>query len=178
MIQQEKNIEVKNEFFVSTYYIENLINDSIANKIGVENMGNSEMLGELTFDQKIEFLLETGNFSIIDNSKLSVFRAIRDEFNEYEHTNSIEESFTSTDNNADFLLILYPQEPFLPRNEKLTVALYNLIDDVKDLVNAFTETTNNNEIKMYKSKSVFGININTQYLSKVSTMLLSLILLR
>ncbi|MEN8187683.1 MAG: hypothetical protein ABFR05_11190 [Bacteroidota bacterium] len=178
MIKQEKRIEVISEFFVTTHFIENVINDFIADKIGIEYSEDSEMFGKnkfaLSYDQKIEFLLETENFSIIDKSKLSAFRGIRNEFLKFGSANSLEESFNSVDNNADFLLILYPQDTFLPRNEKLTVALYNLINDVKELVTTLTGKTNKDKSNI----SFLRKRMNAPYLNKVFTMLFSLILLK
>ncbi len=177
----KKEITVKSEFFINVLFIEDMISNYIAEKFGIDNIVDSDILGNsteaFTFNQKIDFLLETEEFTIIDKSKLSVFKEIRKEFLRNKDASSLEESFTSLDHNDDFLLIMYPQETFLPREEKLTVACYNLIDDVSQLVALFTNKT---EIKIQKNntlKSLIGIKYNTMKLSKFA-MFLSIFLFK
>ena len=106
-------VKVRNEFFVSALFIESTITDYISERLNISNPIDSEFLGNhekaISFDQKMDILIESGNFSIIDKSKLSVFRGIYNEFILNMDTLSLEESFSSPDNNDDFLLILYPQ---------------------------------------------------------------------
>lgn len=140
LLMLTNEVTIKREFFLSCLFIEDMISNYIQEMFGEtitkKVLGNEKLFS--TFSEKIEFLMEVGNFSIIDNSKLSVFREIRRELLVSDDTESLEDSFTSPDNNDDFLLILYPQGDFLPRNEKLTVACYKLLDDVSQLVSNFT----------------------------------------
>ena len=53
-------------------------------------------------------------------------------------------------------MILYPQEEFLPREEKLTNAIYQLISEVSELVSNATDTV---EVKMNSSKYFFHRNM-------------------
>ena len=179
MIRSE--ISVKNEFFLNCVFIEDMISNFIGDKFGIDNVVDSKVLGNtkeaLSFDQKIDFLIETGNFSIIDNSKLSVYKAIRKEFLLNKDAYSLEESFTSLDHNDDFLLIMYPQESFLPKEEKLTVACYNLIEDVSQLVSEFTDKTQIKLKKEHKMRSRFGIPYNAINFSKIA-MILSFLMFR
>ncbi len=168
-------ITLKSEFFINALFIEDMISNYIADKFGIKNIVDSEILGNstkaLSFNQKIDFLLEIGDFSIIDNSKLSVYKEIRKEFLRNTDASSLEESFTSLDHNDDFLLIMYPQETFLPREEKLTVASYNLIEDISQLVANFTNKTEVKIQKNNKLKSLLGIKYNTIKLSKFAMFL-------
>ncbi|MEN8124394.1 MAG: hypothetical protein ABFR32_04625 [Bacteroidota bacterium] len=177
----KKEITVKNEFFINSLFIEDMISNYITDKFGIKNAADSAILGNssksLNFNQKIDFLLELGDFSIIDKSKLSVFKEVRKEFLCNKDASSLEESFTSLDHNDDFLLIMYPQETFLPREEKLTVASYNLIEDVSQLV---ANTTNKPEITIQKNntmKSILGIKYSAVKLSKFA-MFLSIFLFK
>jgi hypothetical protein len=52
---------------------------------------------------------------------------------------TFEECLTSSDSNDDFLLILYPQEDIITRDQKLSNACILLIDDVSQLVSNFTK---------------------------------------
>ncbi len=179
MIRSE--ISVKNEFFLNCVFIEDMISNFIGDKFGIDNIVDSKVLGNsskaISFDQKMDFLIETGGFSIIDNSKLSVYKAIRKEFLLNKDAYSLEESFTSLDHNDDFLLIMYPQENFLPKDEKLTVACYNLIDDVSQLVSEFTDKTQIKLKKEQRMRSRFGIRYNAANLSKMA-MFLSMLLFK
>jgi len=90
---------------------------------------------------KIELLLESDDLSIIDKSKLSVYREIYKELTVNKDAESFEECLTSSDSNDDFLLILYPQEDIITREQKLTNACIVLIDEVSQLVSNFTRET-------------------------------------
>ncbi|MCK5637390.1 MAG: hypothetical protein KAH67_01685, partial [Flavobacteriaceae bacterium] len=84
----------------------------------------------------------------------------------------IEECFTSEDSNDDFLLILYPQSEFIPREEKIINACYQLIGEVSELI---SNVTNKPEVKM-KRRNNF-LRIDTSSLSKL-TFLFSFLFLR
>jgi hypothetical protein len=148
-----KEISVKREFFITSLFIEDMISKHIsefyAEVLSKEQIARENLFA--TFHDKIDYLLESGCFSIIDASKISVFREIRKEFLMSDDSETLEESLRSEDNNADFLLIMYPQGDYLPRNEKLTVACYNLINDVSELVAKFT---NKNEVQFTKVNAV------------------------
>lgn len=150
-------VHIRNEFFISALFAENMITTYLSEKLKVKNIVDSNLLGNnsnaINFEQKFEFLLESDKFSIIDKSKLSVFRSIYKEFIENEHAESIENCFTSVDNNGDFLLILYPQTDSISREEKLTNACYQLMDEVSELISNFTKKT---QIKF--RKKIFNIN--------------------
>ena len=150
-------VKVRNEFFVSALFIESTITDYISEKLNISNPIDSKFLGNhekaLSFNQKMDVLLESGNFSIIDNSKLSVFRGIYNEFIINIDAMSLEESFSSPDNNDDFILILYPQNEYLPREEKLINASYQLIGEVSELVAFHTKKA---EVKMPRKNKFFS----------------------
>jgi hypothetical protein len=152
-------VKIRNEFFMSTLFIENMITSYLSEKLEIKDFINSKFLGNkegaVSFDQKIEALLSSGDFSIIDESKLSVFRGIHTEFLLNKNTPSIEDSFSSPDNNDDFLLILYPQSEYISREEKLTNACYQLIGDVSQLV---SEYTNKSEVKIKRKNNFFNID--------------------
>ena len=151
-------VKVRNEFFVSALFVESAMTDYLSEKLNIKDSINSELLGNhkkaLSFSQKTDAIMDSLNFSIIDKSKLSVFREIYMEFIENSNASSLEESFTSDDHNDDFLLILYPQNDYLPREEKLINACYQLIGEVSELV---AEQTNEPEVKMTKRNRYFNM---------------------
>ena len=151
-------VKVRNEFFVSALFIESTITDYLSEKLNITDSINSELLGNhdkaLSFSQKVDALMDSVNFSIIDKSKISVFREIYMEFIENKDAFTLEDSFTSSDSNDDFLLILYPQNDYLPREEKLINACYQLIGEVSELV---ADQTQKPEIKMPRRNRFFNI---------------------
>lgn len=148
-------VKVKNEFLVSALFIESAINDYLSRKLDISDPVSSEFLGNskkgLTFDQKIDALLDSTAFSIIDKSKISVFREIYKEF-QLNFDAGLEDSFTSEDANDDFLMILYPQNDYLPREEMLINACYQLIAEVSELI---ADKTSGVEVKMASSRKLF-----------------------
>lgn len=162
-------VKVRNEFFVSALFVESTITDYLSEKLNIEDSINSEFLGNhdkaLSFNQKTDALLDSVNFSIIDKSKISVFREIYKEFIANASAPTLEESFTSADHNDDFLLILYPQNDYLPREEKLINACYQLIGEVSELV---AEQTNKPEVKMTRRNRFF--NMDTLKVGKFATL--------
>ena len=137
-------VKVRNEFFIAALFIESAINDYLSKKLDISNPIDSKLLGNkelgLSFYQKVEALLDSETFSIIDKSKLSVFREIYNEFLANQNAPSLEESFTSPDSNDDFLMIMYPQNDYLPREEKLINACYQLIAEVSELISEKTQS--------------------------------------
>ncbi len=152
-------VKVRNEFFVSALFVESTITDYLSEKLNISDSINSEFLGNhesaLSFSQKIDALLDSVNFSIIDKSKISVFREIYLEFMQNKDAATLEDSFTSDDSNDDFLLILYPQNDYLPREEKLINASYQLIGEVSELV---ADQTKKPEVKMPKRNRFFNLD--------------------
>ncbi len=161
-----ENLEVKirNEFFVSALFVESSLSTFLSEKHNINSFNDSDNTEfKLGFDQKMELLLDSNILSIIDKSKLSVYREIRNEFLLNKNACTIEECFTSPNSNDDFLLILYPQSEYLPREEKLTNACYQLIGEVSQLVST---ATNKTEVKMKKNRSFF--NLNTSAFSRMA----------
>jgi hypothetical protein len=150
-------INIRNEFFISVLFLENMITSYFSEKLRMGGIVNTDVLEDdvksINFEQKIGILLESDKFSIIDKSKLSVFREIYKELNFNKNADTFENCLTSTDSNDDFLLILYPQEDVITREEKLTNACILLIDDVTQLVSNYT---NKIEVKLFNR--LFNIN--------------------
>ena len=153
-------VKIRDEFFISSLFIEESITKYLSEKLNIEDVVNSNALGytdnALSFNQKMELMIESGGYSIIDKSKLSVFKSIRNEFLINNDVCNLEGCFTSSDSNDDFLLILYPQSDYLPREEKLINACYQLIGEVSELVSNATDKT---EVKI-RRKNFFAANAN------------------
>jgi len=169
-------VKIRNEFFISTLFVEDSITSYLSEKLDISDSINSKFLGNkkgaLSFDQKIDALLDSDELSIIDKSKFSVYREINNELKLNKNVCSFEDCFTSSDSNDDFLLILYPQSEYLPREEKLTNACYQLIGEVSEIL---SKTTNKPEVKI---RGIFkNFKINTVNLSRL-TYLFSFLLIR
>lgn len=154
---EDLEVKIRNEFFISALFVESSLSTFLSEKLKLDNSSDSENSEyKLSFNQKMELLIDSGRLSIIDNSKLSVYREIRKEFLLNKNACTIEECFTSPNSNDDFLLILYPQSEYLPREEKLTNACYQLIGEVSELVSTATDKS---EVKIKRSKSFFNLNV-------------------
>ena len=138
-------ISIRNEFFISSLFVENMISSYISVKFKLNGIIDSSIMDDniksISLYDKIELLLESDDLSIIDKSKLSVYREIYKELTVNKDAESFEECLTSSDSNDDFLLILYPQEDIITREQKLTNACIVLIDEVSQLVSNFTRET-------------------------------------
>jgi len=149
MVNYEVNI--RSEFFIAALFVEDMITSYIYEKFRKYGIDNARILEEniksFDFNEKMELLLESDDFSIIDKSKLSVFREIYKELTINKNAETFEACLTSDDSNDDFLLILYPQEELILREEKLINACILLIDDVSQLVSNFTKER---QVKFYK----------------------------
>lgn len=156
-------VKIRNEFFISALFVESNISDYLSEKLEINSESSDQSEHKLNFDQKVELILDMDKLSIIDKSKLSVFREIRNEFLLNKNADTIEESFTSPNSNDDFLLILYPQSEYLPREEKLTNACYQLIGEVSQLVSFITNKT---EVRLKRSRKIF--NFNSSVFSKLA----------
>ena len=170
MVDYEVNI--RNEFFISALFVENMISSYISKKFKGYSVINSYSVEDnveiFNFNEKIEIILESDDFSIIDKSKLSVFREIYKELMLNKDGVTFEECLTSSDSNDDFLLILYPQEDTIIREQKLSNACILLIDDVSQLVSNFTK-----EKQVKLSKRIFRFSTEVlNSLTFIFTMLL------
>ena len=170
MVDYEVNI--RNEFFISALFVENMISSYISKKFKGYDVINSYSVEDnveiFNFNEKIEILLESDDFSIIDKSKLSVFREIYKELLLNKDGVTFEECLTSSDSNDDFLLILYPQEDTIIREQKLSNACILLIDDVSQLVSNFTKEK---QVKLNKRIFRFSTEVLNS-LTFIFTMLL------
>ena len=170
-------VKVRNEFFVSTLFVETSITSYLSKQLNIVDSVASEFLGNkptsVRFEQKIDAVLDADVLSIIDKSKLSVFKEIYKEFLSNPDAESLEESFVSSDANDDFLLILYPQSEYLPREEKLTNACYQLIGEVSELV---ATLDNAPEVKISKGRKF--ANLDLFKLSRFATLFSLLFILK
>lgn len=143
-------LKIRDEFLISSLFIETSIDKFLTEELTGSDE-NREInpdfpINSLAFSQKVDLFLETSGLSIIDQSKVSVYREIKGAFGK-EEIYSVEEYLKSSDKNDDFLLILYPQSNAIPREEKLVNACYLLMNDVSDII---SKTTQKPEVKMQR----------------------------
>ena len=103
-------INIRNEFFISALFVENMISEYLNEKIKINYFADSsyseEDVHSVDFYEKMGILIESDKFSIIDKSKLSVFREIHKELSVKLDADTLEDCLTSKASNDDFLLIL------------------------------------------------------------------------
>lgn len=174
---ETSEVKVRNEFFVSTLFVETSITSYLSKQLNITDAVESEFLGNkpnaVRLEQKIDAVLDSEVLSIIDKSKLSVFKEIYKEFMANPEAATLENSFISSDANDDFLLILYPQSEYLPREEKLTNACYQLIGEVSELVASLDNTP---QVKISKRRKI--TNLDLFKLSRFATLFSLLFILK
>ena len=152
-------VNIRNEFFISALFVENMISEYLNEKIKINYFTDSsyseEDVHSVDFYEKMGILMESDKFSIIDKSKLSVFREIHKELSVKLDADTLEDCLTSKASNDDFLLILYPQGQEITREEKLINACIFLIDDVSQLISNYTKKK---EVKLFRN--LIKINSN------------------
>ena len=166
-------VNIRNEFFISALFVENMISEYLNEKIKINHFADSsyseEDVRSVDFYKKMGVVMESEKFSIIDKSKLSVFREIHRELMINIDTNSIEDCLTSKASNDDFLLILYPQDQNITREEKLINACIFLIDDVSQLISSYTKKK---EVKLYRNLIKFNSNLINTFTAIFSMLLI------
>ena len=102
-------VNIRNEFFISALFVENMISEYLNEKIKINYFTDSsyseEDVHSVDFYEKMGILMESDKFSIIDKSKLSVFREIHKELSVKLDADTLEDCLTSKASNDDFLLI-------------------------------------------------------------------------
>ena len=100
-------------------------------------LGNKS--GCLSFNQKVNLLIEIGALSKNSRNKFQAFMEIRNQFMHNLEASNYEECFSFIKDTGNFLLKNYPQSNNLNREEQLKVASQELGNDVAKMTASLTE---------------------------------------
>ncbi len=127
----------RNIILGTSLIIEKATSRFIANLVGIKKPENSLALGiknsALSFNQKIDLLIDLGALSAHDKSKFQLFMELRNKFMHVLEADSFVNCFKLLDGKEVFLFRLYPQFKDKVHEKNLKAASIKLSDDVLKL---------------------------------------------
>jgi hypothetical protein len=137
MKKENLGMRLRNEVLVASLYVEKMTSTFLAKILGIEDVKNSRLLGNksgcLSFNQKVDLLIELGAISVKDRNKFQAFMEIRNQFMHNLSASTYEKCFSFTNGTDRFLLKTYPQLKTLSKEEALRNSAGELIDDIVNL---------------------------------------------
>lgn len=141
----------RKEILQSSLVFEKMTSMFLGGLLGIEDINKSKLLGNksgcLSFNQKVEMLIEIGALSQREKKKYQIFMEIRNQFMHNISANSYENCFKFLNGSEKFLAQIYPQPSILTREESLSNSVGELIDDVGKIT---AEIVNKIEDKIHK----------------------------
>lgn len=146
--------------------IEKLTSQFLGHLLGIHDHRNSRILGNkssaLSFNQKIDLLIDIGALDNEMKSKFQAFMEIRNQLMHNADANSFEACFSFLDKKKEFLFKCYPQNKDLSVEDKLTNSVKLLCDELLLKVNDIFKLVENKvrkqvelEIASKSHKSIF-----------------------
>jgi hypothetical protein len=124
----------RNEVLAASLFIEKMTSAFLSVLLGIKDLKNSRLLGNksgcLSFNQKIDLLIEMGALSNKDRNKFQAFMEVRNQFMHNISANNYESCYSFTNGTDKFVLKTYPQDKSKAREEALRNATGQLIDDI------------------------------------------------
>ncbi|WNH13040.1 hypothetical protein [Thalassobellus suaedae] len=128
------NIGLNERKDILTYalLLENFSSIFLSNLLGLKDYRNSisfgNTSGSLSFNQKINLLIDIGALSKTEKSKFQTFMEIRNQFMHNISADSYESCYAFLPGKDKFILKLYPQDPGLTKEEQLKKATVELAE--------------------------------------------------
>lgn len=155
-----KGMSARSEVLEYSLMIENLSSFFLSGLLDISDYKKSKSLGNtgssLSFNQKVELLIDIQALDSKEKSKYMAFMSIRNQFMHNIDANSYEKCFTHLKGSDKFLLTTYPQDIKLTQEKQLENATRNLAHDV------ITITVN----LMEKVKEKIGEKVKNEMLEK------------
>lgn len=127
-------LEVRKEVLSTSLLVEGLASAFLSSLLGIKDYTNSRTLGNkggsLSFNQKIDLLIEIGALSKADRNKFQSFMEIRNQFVHNLSATTYEKCFAEMKGKDTFLLNVYPQTTGLSRELQLELATRALGNEV------------------------------------------------
>nr|WP_322625885.1 hypothetical protein [uncultured Flavobacterium sp.] len=146
----------RQEILQMALLLENFSSIFLAKLVGIEDWQNTRSLGNksgnLSFNQKIELLIDIGALSKIEKSKFQTFMELRNQFMHNLKADTYEACYSFLDGKENFVLKLFPQDPNLIREEKLRRASLDLGNDILGVTTGLLEAVKKKNEKEVKVK--------------------------
>jgi len=133
----ELGLPIRKEILSTSLIVEGFTSAFLSALLGIGDFTNSRTLGNkggsLSFNQKVDLLIEIGALSKENRSKFQAFMEIRNQFIHNYSATTYEKCFAATDGKAKYILKAYPQANNLSREEQLNAATHELSDEITTL---------------------------------------------
>lgn len=152
---------IKNRFIESSLNIDDLITTYLMKRLGVTNIETINALskdGKLTFNKRLDLLLQIKTPTTIEEAKIKIYRELHDKFLNNPYITNYKDCFDLMPSNAHFLQIIYPQKQELSKEEQLELATCCLLLNVEDIIADLT--------KIHTIRIVDDINENSSNTTK------------
>ena len=130
-------LEKRNEVLEIALLVENMTSKHLAKLLGIKKYENSKTLGNksssLSFNQKIDLLIDINALSNEEKRKFDAFMKIRNQFMHNLYAKNYESCISYLEGTENFLLKNYPQLSDLTKEDKLRNAALSLSYEVKSL---------------------------------------------
>ena len=133
---------IKNRFIDSSLNIDDSITNFLMKRLGVTNIETINALskdGKLTFNKRLDLLLQIKTPTTIEEAKIKVYRELHDKFLNNPFITNYKDCFNLMPSNAHFLQIIYPQKQELSKEEQFELATYCLLLNVEDIIADLTK---------------------------------------
>jgi len=130
-------MEIRKEVLLTALVLEYSASAFLSGLLGIDDIKNSRILGNksgcLSFNQKIDLLIELGALSKTVKKKFQAFMEIRNQFMHNLSATTYENCLSCIDGADKFLLKTYSQSDNLSREKALKGAIGELCDDIGKL---------------------------------------------
>lgn len=137
-------LEIRKEVLATSLVVEGLTSAFLSSLLGIKDYTNSRTLGNksssLSFNNKIDLLIEIGALSKDNRSKFQTFMEIRNQFVHNLSATTYEKCFAETNGKDNFILKAYPQSQSHSRERQLELATSALGNDIVQLTVALTKS--------------------------------------
>jgi len=141
--QKDLGIEIRKEILRKSLLVEKLTSYFLSSLLGIKDYQKSKTLGNsgncMSFNQKVNLLIEIGALSIETRSKFQKFMEIRNQFMHNFDASTFEKCISEINGAEKYLLNTYPQNDSNSNEEKLKLAVNELSSEIVDLTVAITE---------------------------------------
>jgi hypothetical protein len=127
-------LEIRTDILRSALTLERLTSGFLASLLGIEDFTESKLLGNksgsLSFNQKVELLIEIGSIPPEERSKFQTFMEIRNQFMHNFDAKNYESCFKYLEGKESWILKRYPQDGKHSKEEQLKLAVDRLTVEV------------------------------------------------
>ncbi|WP_396151552.1 hypothetical protein [Flavobacterium sp.] len=127
-------IDVRKEVLTSSLIFESTLTSFLGTFLNIKDYKNSRSIGNrsgsLSFNQKVDLIIDIGELNLEERNKFITFMEIRNQFMHNADAKTYIDCFSFIDGKEKFILKLYPQPEELTREQKLQNATIELAGNI------------------------------------------------